>query len=205
MIHCLIFWLTAVKCIAEIQGNSESVVKKDPIKGITKSACKSPDSSQIEEAANSMFAEYWEMFLMMNPDYATALGDQRYDNKLSSYSLESTGEMKVIIEDFIERANRMLPRAAEGSETQNNLELFIIYLEYRLGRLTDGSYLFPISKLSTPEKNLRSLINYMTLNSTQQFQNLIARYRATPNQIDEIIELMRQGIKKNYTLHEKSV
>ncbi|XP_035223063.1 uncharacterized protein LOC118195840, partial [Stegodyphus dumicola] len=185
MLHCLVLWLIAVKCIAENQGNSESLSNNDPIKGIAKAACNSSDSSQIEEAANSMFEEYWQIFLMMNPDYATALGDQRYDNKLGSYSLESIEKMKVIIEDFIERANRMLQRAAEGSETQNNLELFTTNLEYRLGQFTEGSYLFPISKLSTPEKNLRSLIQYMTLNSTQQFRNLIARYRAVPNQVSD--------------------
>ena len=40
--------------------------------------------SQFESLANN----YIERLLMHNPEYATALGDHRYDNRMNDYSLE---------------------------------------------------------------------------------------------------------------------
>ncbi|KFM58361.1 hypothetical protein X975_27171, partial [Stegodyphus mimosarum] len=193
-------------CLA--QENSTSLVSNDSniIPPTAISSSSDPrDPELIEEAANTMFDEYWQIYLMKIPESATVLGDHRYDDKLSSYSLKSFEKEKVMVTEFLQRANELLPHAPEEGETRMNLKLFVIILQYKLDQLMAGSYLFPISKIETPEMNLRYLLKYVKLNTTEQYWNLIARYRAVPKQIDEIIELMREGIRTNYTLNENSV
>ncbi|GFV96823.1 uncharacterized protein TNCV_4350361 [Trichonephila clavipes] len=53
--------------------------------------------------------------------------------------------------------------------------------------------------------DLHSILKYTTVNSAEQAWNLIARYKAVPKQIDEKIELMREGIRTNFTLSEISI
>ncbi|XP_054713071.1 uncharacterized protein LOC129222580 [Uloborus diversus] len=163
------------------------------------------DPEQIEESANTMFREYWQIVLNDSPESATMLGDHRYADRLDSYSLKCYEKRKVVLSEFLERANQMLPLANEGSDTHNNLELFVINLRNKLDYLMSGYYLFPLSMMQTPAMNLQYLLKYVKLNETEDYRNLISRYLAVPAQIDELIELMREGIRTNFTLNEHSM
>ncbi|XP_042907556.1 uncharacterized protein [Parasteatoda tepidariorum] len=154
---------------------------------------------QLEESANTMFSEYWQMYLLNDPEKATELGDHRYDDKLTSYSLKSYEKRKVMLSEFLERGNQMLPRAPEGSMVQNNLQLFVTSLQSKLDELMSGNYLFPVSNLWYPEMAMRYMLEYMKPEVTKQYWNIIMRYRALGTQIDEQIELMREGIRTNFT------
>ncbi|GFR00308.1 uncharacterized protein TNCT_246951 [Trichonephila clavata] len=46
------------------------------------------DPEQLEESAKVMFDEYWQIVLQDSPEYATVLGDHRYDDRLDTYSLK---------------------------------------------------------------------------------------------------------------------
>lgn len=50
---------------------------------------------KIDDAANSLFDEYWQMTLMDDPELATSLGDHRFDNRLTGYSLKCYEKRKV--------------------------------------------------------------------------------------------------------------
>lgn len=163
------------------------------------------DPEQLEESAKIMFDEYWQIVLQDSPEYATVLGDHRYDDRLDTYSLKCYEKQKVMMNEFLERANQMLSLSTEGSETHSNLLLFITHLQSKLDRLMSGSHLFPVSKLTTPVMDLHSILKYTKVNNTEQAWNLIARYKAVPKQVDEKIELMREGIRTNFTLSEVSI
>lgn len=162
-------------------------------------------SEIVQELANNMFEEFWEIKMRDNPETATSFGDHRYNNKLSSYSLKSCEKRKVVANEFLERANQILSLAEEGSETHNNLQLFIMKLMSDLDQIMIGSHLFPVTMLWTPQMSLRMTMKYMPLNTMQDYWNLISRYRAMPQQIDEQIELMREGMRTNFTLNERSM
>lgn len=159
----------------------------------------------VEDAANTMFAEYWEMTLHDRPEEATSWGEHKYNDRLTSYSLNSYEKRKVMMNEFLERANQMLPLATEGSSAHDNLLLFIIKLQYNLDQVMIGSHLFPVSFLWTPQMSLRFLLKYTPVNTTNDYWNLISRYRSVPKQIDEIIELMKEGIRTNMTLNKWSM
>ncbi|GFY47789.1 uncharacterized protein TNIN_223681 [Trichonephila inaurata madagascariensis] len=163
------------------------------------------DPEQLEESANVMFDEYWQIILQDNPEYATVLGDHRYDDRLDTYSLKCYEKKKVMMNEFLERANQLLSISTEGSQIHSDLLLFIINLQSKLDRLMSGSHLFPVSQLTTPVMDLHSILKYTKVNSAEQAWNLIARYKAVPKQVDEKIELMREGIRTNFTLSEISI
>jgi len=40
-----------------------------------------------EKALNALFADYWEDRLKHEPEFASSLGDKRYDDQLTDYSV----------------------------------------------------------------------------------------------------------------------
>ena len=42
---------------------------------------------QREKALNTVFSDYWEQQLKDSPEFASTLGDKRYDDQLSDYSV----------------------------------------------------------------------------------------------------------------------
>src|ERR1700747_3535544 len=42
---------------------------------------------QREKALNAIFSEYWEQRLKESPEFASTLGDKRYDDQLTDYSV----------------------------------------------------------------------------------------------------------------------
>ncbi|GFV96818.1 uncharacterized protein TNCV_4350311 [Trichonephila clavipes] len=99
------------------------------------------DPEQLEEAANVMFDEYWQIVLQDSPEYATVLGDHRYDDRLDTYSLKCYEKKKVMMNEFLERANQLLSISTEGSQIHSDLLLFIINLQSKLDNLMSGSRL----------------------------------------------------------------
>lgn len=160
---------------------------------------------RVDVAANSLFEEYWQMRLMDQPEAATTFGDHRYDDRLTGYSLKCYEKRKVMMTEFLERATQLLPLATEGSDAHNNIQLFIVILQYQIERLMSGDYLFPLSTLTTPQMSLRFLLKYTKLENATNYWNLISRFQAFPKQIDEQIELMREGIRTNFTLNKRSL
>ncbi|GFT25684.1 uncharacterized protein NPIL_524991 [Nephila pilipes] len=193
----IVIFIQAIVLVLGHENSTINVVRSNS------SELQSPE--QLEECANVMFAEYWQIVLQDDPEYATVLGDHRYDDRLTSYSLKCYEKKKVMMNEFIERANQMLSIATEGSETHSNLLLFITHLQFKVDNLMSGSYLFPVSKLSTPQISLLSLLKYTKINNSEQAWNLIARYKAVTKKVDEQIELMREGIRTNFTLSEVSM
>ncbi|GIZ05088.1 uncharacterized protein CEXT_573701 [Caerostris extrusa] len=184
--------------------NSISQPRDDP-DSIQFNSIELQDPQQLEESANIMFDEYWQIVMQDDPEYATVLGDHRYDDRLNSYSFKCYEKKKVMMNEFLERATQMLSLAREGTKTHFNLQLFITNLQFKLDFLMSGSHLFPISNLFTPQMELREILGYTKINNEEQAWNLIKRYRAVPKQIDEQIELMREGIRTNLTLHDISI
>lgn len=159
----------------------------------------------VDAAADALFDEYWQMYLVDYPEQATRLGDHRYDNRLDGYSLKCYEKRKVMMTEFLERANQLLPLAPEGSDVHDNVESFIVMLQFKIDDLMSGNYLFPLSALYTPQMGLSYLLKYIKLDEANDYWNLISRYQAFPKQIDEQIELMREGIRTNFTLNQVSL
>lgn len=189
------FWILLIlECYAEVLANENSTW-----------APSNSTEQRVDVAADNLFDEYWKMWLMDDPEFATTLGNHQYDDKLSGYSLMCFEKRKVMMTEFLERANQLLPLAQPDSDTYDNIELFIAMLQYKIDQFMSGSHLFPLSILYTPQMALRYMQKYIQLEEAKNYWDLISRYRKYPQQIDEQIELMREGIRTNLTFHEISL
>src|SRR6185295_10029360 len=73
-------------------------------------AQQSANTTQARLAAqNALFTEYWETNLKMNPTQATQIGDYRYNDKLTDYSLAGITRHHDIAASFLTRIKAISP------------------------------------------------------------------------------------------------
>ena len=58
------------------------------------------------KALNSLFKEYWDAYMEHSPEFASAIGDDRFNDKISDYSVKAQNEW------LAEEQNRLLQLAA---------------------------------------------------------------------------------------------
>ena len=63
------------------------------------------------DALNAIFASYWEDRLKHDPEFASSLGDKRYDDQLSDYSVAAYDAELARGRGYIEKLSRSIRRA----------------------------------------------------------------------------------------------
>ncbi len=112
-----------------------------------------------DQKFEALAKNYIETFLEANPEWATGLGDHRYDNKMSDYSLAGIEKAKQINKAYLDS----LGRVDMGKLNQANK------IDYRILRTNLQSWIFSVDTLREHEWNP------LTYNVGQAIYGLIAR------------------------------
>ncbi len=68
------------------------------------------------KALDTVFHDYWEDVLKSDPEYASFLGDKRYNDKLSDYSVKSVNDQLAREQGFLMRLAAVDPIGLSGQE-----------------------------------------------------------------------------------------
>ena len=142
----------------------------------------------------SLFDEEWEYELRTQPEFATALGDKRYNDQLSEYSskfYQSDVEQK---RKFLARFEAIDPA---GMDAQENLSrtLMIRDLRQQIEGARFQSWEMPVNQMGGPHLELPDLVSNSPFNTVADFDNYIARLRQVSRVFEQVTTNMRQGMK----------
>lgn len=160
-------------------------------------------SERPETMAAQLFEEFWQWRLKDSPEFATMVGFHDYDHLLESYSLQSFRDREEKVRYFLAKAKE-LPKSEDPWVTAS-LGIFVDGLEGYLRGLHTHGHLYPISFIEGIHVDIFQTIDYMVFKTVDDYKKLVSRYRKLPKQVDEIIELMKEGIKLKKTLHAVSM
>ncbi len=62
-----------------------------------------PSVEANRKALNAIFADYWEDKLKHDPEFASTLGDKRYNDQISDYSVKAVNEALAREQNFLMR------------------------------------------------------------------------------------------------------
>ncbi|MES2757971.1 MAG: DUF885 domain-containing protein [Pseudomonadota bacterium] len=146
-----------------------------------------------------MFASDWQWRLQNNPEFATTIGDHRYDATLSDTSLAASRAATAHERKMLDQA-RLIERDRLTGQQQLSYDLFIeqkeralkaaAFYPYRLQLLTaqDGLHLtFP------------RLVAQMPFATEADYRNYLARIDALPAHVDGLIEQMREALRSGWS------
>lgn len=141
-----------------------------------------------------LLADEWEHRMREDPLFATLCGDHRYDDRLPGLAEE----------DFERRLGRMLEfrrrrieidRNALPPAEQLNYDIFAEYLDREIAEMQFRAYRMPISKIDGYHALVPQMPQFIPLETSVDYENYIARMRAFPRLADDLIDVMRAGLR----------
>jgi uncharacterized protein (DUF885 family) len=154
-------------------------------------------SSSVESRRQrllSLFDEEWQYELRTNPELATQLGDNRYNDHLSDSSPEF---FKADVEQkrgFLSRFQAINP-AGLSRQDALSLELMIRRLREEIEGAPFKQWEMPVNQMGGLHLELPDLVVLTPFNSVADYDNYLARLHQIPHAFDQATANMRQGMR----------
>jgi uncharacterized protein (DUF885 family) len=146
----------------------------------------------------ALFNEEWDWQEAAYPEGATENGDDRFDDRLTDWSIAAIMARHQHERDELKRAEAF-DRASLSPDDQLNLELFVYALNDEVGGFRFPRELLQLNQLDSPPSEIGQLARAIPRAHVKDLENFLARLKAVPAQIDQQIALLRQGAKMGVT------
>lgn len=147
---------------------------------------------------------YWNWRLSDMPEYASFVGIHDYDDRLDDVSLGAWIIRNSKCEQLMFLANLIEPSLTDRYDLLN-----INILKNELQTYMDGyplmAFTLPLNYMEGIQTDLERLVSWMKLENLVDYEKLLNRYRAVPDQIAQIQTLMETGVKRGITNHAISM
>jgi uncharacterized protein (DUF885 family) len=161
-----------------------------------KPATKPNPMSTFDERHKQFLAlldEEWQYEMRSSPEFATSVGDNRYNDRWSDYSPE-------FFQSDIEQRSKFLARFeaidASGFAQQDtlSLKLMIRELKEQIEGAQFKNWEMPVTQRDGPQVDLPYLISLTPFNSLQDYENYLSRLRQISRVFEQTTANMRRGI-----------
>jgi len=145
------------------------------------------------KALNAIFTDYWEDFLKHSPEFASTIGDNRYNDQISDNSVRAYNEQ-------LEREQRILLRLAAIDSTgftQQEVvsrDLLIRDLAENQEASEFKEWEMPINQMGGIHTSYPQLVAQLSFKTEKDYYDWIARLKALPKAFDDVQQNMSLGV-----------
>jgi len=142
---------------------------------------------------NAIFSDYWQDQLKHEPEFASSIGDNRYNDQLRDYSVQAYN-------DSLARGRGFLSRLAEvdtaGMSTQEQLskDLLLHELIQNQQEARFKPWEMPVTQFGGLQISLPQLVPRLTFNSVKDYDDYIVRLKTVPLAFQQITDDMSIGM-----------
>jgi len=152
------------------------------------------DLEKRRKQLNDLLDDQWEYTMRTNPEYASILGDKRYNDKLSDASYEA------VLKDLDETKKYLAKFEAidtTGFPEQEalNKELMVRGLQMQLDGARFKTWEMPVSQFNGIHIDAPQLVSVLSFADVKDYEDYIARLNGLPQVFDQTEDLMRMGMK----------
>eukprot|EP00096_Caligus_rogercresseyi_P013146 TRINITY_DN5819_c0_g1_i1.p1 TRINITY_DN5819_c0_g1~~TRINITY_DN5819_c0_g1_i1.p1 ORF type:complete len:572 (-),score=176.27 TRINITY_DN5819_c0_g1_i1:100-1815(-) len=154
---------------------------------------------------NELFGEFWEWRLRQSPEYASLVGESKYNGVLEEFTPERFHKDFERCQDFLRRA-RELSSNTESNEDRVNLEIFMNQLETFITGYEFSGFYYPVCYLEGPQVDfVRLAEEWARPTSRADFVDVIRRYEGFGAYVDQVIGMLRLAVKEGKVYHKVSM
>jgi uncharacterized protein (DUF885 family) len=159
-----------------------------------------PAAATSGEAAkvHALFDEYWAWLKREIPEYATYLGDDRYDDRLTDLSVAAIERRKAYRRALLSRS-RNFDASRLTAQDVVSLGIFRSLMAQRAGVEAFPMERLQISPTYGPQLDFASLVKATPFRNAQDYRRYLMRLRALPLQLQQIETLLREGLATGWT------
>ena len=146
------------------------------------------------KALNALLAEQWQHTLETQPEFATVLGDLRYNDRWTDASLAHQAADHRATEDFLKRFEAIDTSGFADSDKLNQ-QLMVRQLEDGIHGIDLKTYEMPIDQFNGLHLQLAQFVSAMPFDSTKHYDDYLKRLDQVPALFDTLIVVLKQGEK----------
>ncbi|HEX7287370.1 MAG TPA: DUF885 domain-containing protein [Candidatus Angelobacter sp.] len=161
-----------------------------------------PAGADAGKQLHALFAAEWEYRLQRSPEFASNLGDRRWNDRWSDDSLAAIETNHQHDVEVLARLKK-IDRAALSPADQLNFDLYQKNLERAMEGHKFHRYLVPLNQRGGIQ-TASEMADSLRFETVKDYEDWIARMKAFPVLMDQTIALMRQGIKERM-VHPKVI
>ena len=165
-----------------------------------------PVSAQLSQAANApstpedraralhgIFHDYWEDDLRHDPELASAIGDKRYNDQISDYSVKSVNEWLATEQQYLMKLAAIDP-AGLSSQDQISRELLLQQLADDQEGAEFKEWEMPVNQMDGIYNTYPQIVAELSFNTVKDYDDWIARLHKIPGAFDQVTTDMSIGI-----------
>lgn len=160
--------------------------------GQTKSA-QAPTSSGHAQLAQLLDRE-WEWEMESSPEYATMLGDNRFNDRLSDHSARFQLGQVEKEREFLKQFEDVREASLTGQDVLNR-QLMIQRLQMRIEGAKFKPWEMPVNQMDGPHLFFTELAIVTPFRTTKDYENYISRLHQMPRVFEQTTANMRSGLR----------
>lgn len=145
---------------------------------------------------NKLLADEWEYEMRESPEFATMIGDYRYNDRWSDMSLAHVAQQRRDLEDWLSRF-QAVDTAGFPEQEKLNQQIITRRLKQDIQEIDLKNYEMPVNQFSGIHIQLPQLVAILPFDSTKHYEDYLARLRQVPRLAGEVIEVLQAGVKDN--------
>ncbi len=148
----------------------------------------SAPAAQVEtsrKALNAVFQDYWEDNLKHSPEFASTLGDKRYNDQISDYSVKAVNDGLAREENFLMRLAAIDPTGLTAQETISRELLMRTFAEDEEAA-EFKEWEMPVNQMGGIHTIYPRLVAQLSFTTVKDYDDWIARLHAIPKAFDQV-------------------
>jgi uncharacterized protein (DUF885 family) len=146
------------------------------------------------KALNQIFKDYWEDNLAHNPEFASSIGDKRFNDKISDYSVQAFNDGLARGQAFVMRL-ATIDSAGLTAQEKISLDLLLRKLTEDQEGAEFKEWEMPVNQMGGIYTTYADLPNQLTFTSVKDYDDWIARMHQIPRAFDQVSANMAIGME----------
>ncbi len=162
-------------------------------------------SNEADQQAKALFDTDWQWRMQTQPEYATTLGDYRYNAILSDTTLAASRAAVLQHRKMLEQA-RLIARDQLTAQNALSLDLFVYEKEQLLRAAAFAPFTIqPLSSQHGLHINFVQTVAQMPFATESDYRNYLGRLDALPAHIAGLTEQLREGMRTGWVAPKSSM
>jgi len=156
----------------------------------------SPAPSSPEDRAKALhaiFHDYWEETLKRQPEFASSVGDKRYNDQISDYSVKAINDWLAFEQELLLKLAEIDPTGLSDQD-QTSRELLLHDLTQDQGEAEFKTWEMPVNQMGGIYSMYPQLVAQLSFTTAKDYEDWIARLRAIPRAFDQVTANISLGI-----------
>ncbi|HEX4068002.1 MAG TPA: DUF885 domain-containing protein [Acidobacteriaceae bacterium] len=146
------------------------------------------------KALDALFAQYWEDRLSHSPEFASSIGDKRWNDQLSDYSVEAYNQQLARDRDFIGKLGEIDTAGMSDQEILSKDLLLRDLIEDQEASVFKP-WEMPVNQFNGLQLSLPQLVRRLSFTDAKDYDDYVARLNKVPTAFRQITDNMLTGVE----------